>query len=275
LIDPLVYNIPASMVAAYRGRNLIVRSRDPAELIEYVSTEDLPGISYLQILALGADVHPLVHWGDTIPVDLVVQDQDDDLPKLYRWSPLLANHPVRVTIPVVPGFSKAVKLSVSLNFAVKLKVSLTGPAPAGEMLRVLDAYLHQTTITQPIEYFHSVFLSFYRKEPVRLWAIQEEDPAYVRYIGDDGEETISRRCEEYRRDGDMSSFVPKLKKELLAEGGPCSGCEFFEPCAGYFRFLRRNYVCESEKAVFKTLKGAAEDLRGDVASFCSGDREKT
>ena len=81
--------------------------------------EELDRVSYVQILTLGAELRPLMHWANEIPVDMVVQNPVEDLPLLYQCSPLLSRRPVRITVPVVSGFSKVVKLAVSLDFAVK------------------------------------------------------------------------------------------------------------------------------------------------------------
>ena len=104
--DSPVYNIPASLFAEHRGQNVIVRCNDPAQLLENVSGDDLGNICYAQILNPDADLRALKNWGPGIPVDVVVRDLEADLPRLYHWSMLLANHPVRVTVPVVYGFSK-------------------------------------------------------------------------------------------------------------------------------------------------------------------------
>ena len=173
----MVYNIPATMIEAFRGRDLIVRSHDPAEILQRLLPDDLERMAYLQILGTGGAIDPLMRWGPSIPVDLVVQNLEADLPLLYRYSPLLAERPVRVSVPVVAGFSKVVKLALSLNFAVKLEVSQPEPALIEELLRVATLYLHQSTVSQPVEFIHSIFLAFYNRTPVTLWAIQEEDPA--------------------------------------------------------------------------------------------------
>ena len=128
MIESIVYNIPATRIEAYRGRDLIVRSHDPSELLKKLVLGDLKRIACLQILGTGGSIDPLLRWGPSIPVDLVVQDPEADLPLLYRYAPLPADRPVRVSVPVVPGFSKIVKLALSLNFAVKLEISQPEPA---------------------------------------------------------------------------------------------------------------------------------------------------
>ena len=266
-MDSLVYNIPLSMVAAYRGRRLIVRAHNPAEIPESLTGEDLQGIECLQIVCSDDDLHPLLRWGAGVPLDLVVQEPERDFPMLYHWSRLLDSHPVRITVPVVSGFSKVAKLAAALNFPVKLHVDQPDPAQVAEMLSLLHAYLHETTMSQPIEYFHSMFLAFYREETVTLWSIQEEDPALIRYMGYDGKERLSRGEGMANLGDDLASFVPDLKKELESRRGVCSCCEFFHHCVGYFHVPHEGYDCNEVKAVFRALREAADELRGDLASF--------
>jgi hypothetical protein len=267
LNDSIVYNIPVTMVAAYRGRDLIVRSHDPSEMVQRLATDDLDRLACLQILGTGGDIEALMHWGHPVPVDLVVRHPEADLPLLYRYAPLLAERPVRVSVPVAAGFSKVVKLALSLNFAVKLEVSQPGPALIEELLRVATLYLHQSTVSRPVEFVHSVFLGFYNRNPVTLWAIQEEDPAFIRYVTDQGEETLSQRFAGVELKYGVASFIKEFTEELLSEKQECADCEFFENCAGYFKWPRREYRCDGVKALLQTLKAAAEELRADLASF--------
>ena len=220
-------------------------------------------------LAPAATIDGLMRWEHAVPVDLVVQDPEADLPLLYRYSPLLAERPVRVSVPVAPGFSKVVKLALSLNFAVKLERSQPEPAVIEELLQVAGLYLHQSTVSQPVEYIHSMFLAFYRGDPVTLWAVQEEDPPRNRYITDQGEETISRRFAGVDLKYGIASFIKEFTEELLSEKQECSDCEFFESCSGYFKWPRKEYRCDGVKALFQTLKDAAEELREDLSSFPS------
>ena len=275
-MDQIVYNIPASMVDLYPDRNLIVRSHDPREIVGVLSRDDLARVSYVRALSVRPDLQCLTIWGQGIPVDLVVEDPAIDLPLLYQCTPLQAGHPVRVTVPVVPGFSKAVKLAVSLNFAVKLEVSQPSPSLVEELSQVAHSYLHQTLVAQPIEYFHSLFMAFYREEPATLWTIQEENPSFTRYITDDGKETLSRRFAQCNLNGPVPSFVTRHKNELIAEGGECRSCEFLWCCSGYFKWPDRKYRCDCVKAIFRTLKESAGELRRDLALPCPvGEKEQS
>jgi hypothetical protein len=263
----VVYNIPAPLVGSFYGRDIIVRAIDPAEMLRELARFDLKRLAYVQILGAGGPIDSLMHWENSVPVDLVVQHPESDLPLLYRYSPLMADRPVRVTVRVAAGFSKVVKLALSLNFAVKLDIRQPDPALIEELLQVANLYLHQSTVSQPIEFIHSIFLGFYNRESVTIWAIQEEDPAYFRYITDRGVETLSRRLAGAESKFGVASFIREFTKTLIDEKQECGDCGFFENCAGYFKWPRRDYRCDGVKVLFQTLRAAADELRADIASF--------
>jgi hypothetical protein len=102
---------------------------------------------------------------DGIPLEIFLKEPGDYL-NLYNFTYLLDTHPVRVVIPVVSGFSKAVKLAVALNFAVKLNVKQPNPELLKELEEVLDLYLHRTQIQQPIDFFHMTLTSFLHDGPI-------------------------------------------------------------------------------------------------------------
>jgi hypothetical protein len=208
-----------------------------------------------------------MNWGHTIPVDLVVADPCRDLPLLYRYAPLCAAHPIRVSVPLAPGFANVVKLAVSLNFAVKIEGGQPDESLVAELLRLARFYLHQSTVSEPIEFFHSLFLAMYHHDPVTLWTIQEEDPSLIRYITDRGEETLPGRLAGVALNQGFSTFVQELQDGVAGETGECVNCDFLRQCQGYFKWPRREYRCDGVKALLQILKSAAEELRADVASF--------
>jgi hypothetical protein len=267
LSDRTAYNIPVALIEAYNGRKLIVRSRDPAELVQRLATYNLEKVSYLQILGVGGNIEELLRWEQPVPVDLVIEHPEMDLPELYRYSPLPADRPVRVTVPVAPGFGKVVKLALSLNFAVKLEPSQPEPKLIEELLHVADLYLHQTTVSQPVEFIHSVFLAFYHGEPVSLWAVQEEEPSRECFVTDQGVETVSKRFAGADLKHDSASFIKRFTEELISEKRECLDCGFFEMCLGYFKGPEKEYGCDGVKTLFEKLRKAAEELKADLSSF--------
>jgi hypothetical protein len=273
LMGSVVYNIPVAMIESYRGRPVVVRSQDPADFPKCLMNDDLENLAYIQLLSPKTGLDALFQWGPSIPVDLVMLNPERGFPRLYEYSQLLPRHPVRVSIPVIPGFGKSVKLAVSLSFAIKLEVGQPDPALEKELSQVLNLYLHQPTVSQPIEPFHSILFAFYHDEPATLWAVQEEDPSCCRYITDQGEETIAKRFAGEDLGEDVGSFVEVFESELLIEKGECSYCEFLEYCCGYFKWPQKEFSCEGVKAIFRTLKDAAEELQKDHAAYLETRRE--
>jgi hypothetical protein len=271
-----VYHIPVFLVAAYGGRRVIVRAHDPAELVRALPQSDHKNLVGVQLLSLAADADALADWGYAVPVELAMLHPETEFPLLYRHAKLLDKHPMRVAIPAVPGFSQAVKIATSLQFSVKLEVGQPDPPAVEELRTVADFYLHHSSVSQPIEYFHSALLSFYHRNPVTLWDIQEEDPVYLRYVTEEGRETVARPLVNGSvgsMTGDLDSFVATLTTELLAGRGECTSCEFFANCGGYFKWPRKEYSCDGVKTVFRALREAAGELEHDLTAFVATKTE--
>jgi hypothetical protein len=267
LMDPYISNIPAALVNAYQGRRVIVRSHDPVELAAALAETNPENLYCLQLLSLDADIGALLRGETSVHLDLVMSSTHLNYPQLYNLAPLNTKHPVRVTIPVVPGFTRAVRLASSLNFAVKLAVTQPDPDLIQEMSEVLAYYLHHSTVSQPIEFFHSLLMAFMEEGPLNLWAIQEENPALFRYITDQGEETICPRLVGADVGQKPPFFIETFIIKLLVEKGECATCELLNNCYGYFKWPRKDYTCEGVRALLKTVKKAAHDLRQDMAAY--------
>ena len=263
----VVYNIPVHLVPTYRGREVVVRFQDPAELVQALPDSDIEKLVSVQLLSLTADVDALADWGYGVPVELIMLSPDTEFSLLYRHAKLLDKHPVRVSIPALPGLFKAVKVASALRFPVKLEVGQPEPDTIEALQSVLDFYLHHPSVSQPIEFFHTSLLSFYNQAPVPLWDVQEDDPAYVRYVTDDGRETIARHPVGIQVTGDLGFFVAALQQALLAERGECCACEFLAHCGGYFKWPRKDYGCTGVKALFRTLRDAGAALRHDLNTY--------
>lgn len=273
-MSTVVYDIPLYLVAAYKGRPIIVRTSYPAELAKVLTEEEMKNLIGVRLLSLNADVDALANWGYSVPVELAMVEPSTEYSLLYRHAKLLDKHPVRVSIPVTEGFGKAVKLATSLQFAVKLELSQPIPRAVEEMRTVLDFYLHQSSVSQPVEFFHSALMAFYHNQPLTLWAIQEEDPALLRFVTDEGVETIARsNGDMYRLTYDLDNFMANFRDELLVARGECQGCEFFENCMGYFKWPRRSFSCEGVKRVLSTLKQAARELHQDLETAMPREAE--
>ncbi len=264
-MNAVTYNIPAHLFNSYLDQRVIVRSDNPYELVIYLSRANLENVLYAQLTSLDVELDPLLTWASGLPVDVLLRNPRVEYPLLYNFSKLLDKHPVRISISVKNGFVKAVRLALALGFAVKLEAGQPDASLVAEMAEVLDLYLHRSEVSQPVEYFHSTFLSFFNhKQSTNLWFVQEEDPQQFRFITNEGAETVSPRFGEIH----WKDLERLLAAEYpLNEKTECDGCEFLKPCGGYFKWPDREFNCEGVKTLFYELNIAAEELRSDVASF--------
>jgi hypothetical protein len=246
-VADVIYDIPVEALPAYRGRRVIVRSRSPAGVVMACRRVPDAEVVCVHLDPLPGDVDSLAAWGAGIPVQLVMADPAVEFPTLYRYARLIDKHPVRVVMPARPGFSRAVKAATSLQMAVKLEVGQPAPGEIDELAAVLEFYLHERSCTQPVEFFHGVLRALYHGETTTLRSIQDEDPARIRHLDDDGVERPSRHAR-------------------LVEHRECAACEFRGLCGGYFKWPCPGYACDGVKTLFRSLAMAAAGLRRDVAA---------
>jgi hypothetical protein len=266
-LTAVTYNIPARLFNSYQGKSVIVRSDNAWELVAYLLQANLENVLYAQLASPNVDPDPFMNWGTGLPIDVLVQRPAVEYPLLYNFSKLLDKHPVRISIPVENGFVKAVRLALALGFSVKLEVGQPDAALIAEMAAVLDLYLHRSEVSQPVEYFHSTFLSFFnRKQYSNLWFVQEEDPEQFRFVTNEGVETVSPRFGEIDL-GELKLIVGAQWSGSRLNKTECDSCEFLETCGGYFKWPNKEFDCEGVKTLFSRLNLAAEELRNDLVSF--------
>ncbi|HRD64522.1 MAG TPA: hypothetical protein PKY50_00030 [Candidatus Competibacter sp.] len=260
-----IYSIPPHLLSAYRHGDWVVRTDEPASLPATLAAEDPERVVAVQLLALAADSEALNAWAPGLPIELVMADPASEYPLLYRHTNLLDKHPVRAVVPVRSGFLKAIKVAVSLDFAVRLELGQPEPPLIEELIAALEFYLHQPTVAQPVEFFHSMLLGFYHDDPLPLWSVLDEDPRYLRYVADDGAESLYGRLAT----GGDAAVEPDTELEGWIERGlaaaeDCRSCEFLRSCGGYFKWPRRDYDCSGVKRLFGRLHAAAMELRRDL-----------
>jgi hypothetical protein len=254
----VIYSIPAARLPSFRGLPLILRSADPAELPTLLGPEATPEILFVQLSNIGRNMAPLANWCPGLPIDLVLTDPAAEFPFLYRCTGLQERHPVRVTVPLVPGLARAVKLATSLGFAVRLAGHQPGAAVVTEIRQALDAYLHNPTVAQPVEPFHSLLLAFLHDRPLSLWSLLERDGAQIRLLDAQGEPLP-----------DQGPAAADFAAQRLAAGAPCGQCEWLTVCGSYHRWPQADYDCEGIKGLFADLHGAASELRQGLAAHAA------
>ena len=261
----LIHCIPLSALREQSYRQVIVRAADPTALVAALAAEDPQRIFAAQLLSLDNDSEALNAWGSGLPIELILNDPDD-FPSLYRHVNLLEAHPLRVNITAVAGFSKAVKVALALHFAVHLDLGQPEPAVCAELAEVLKLYLHHSTIAQPIDYFQVILMGLYHQQPQPLWITLDEDPSALRWVNEDGTESLYGRLAAIPvaqvPDGDCAVWI----EQVLAADAQCQSCEFRQSCGGYFKWPRRDYDCAGVQRLFGLVSAAAEELRNDMAA---------
>ena len=235
----------------------MLRTGNPAEPERILGREVPERVVLIQLNELSADMAPLAAWGEGLPLDLMMRDPLSELSLLYRCTGLLARHPGRVTVPLKRGAAPAVKLALSLGFAVRLAGHQPPPEAVDEARRILDGYLHNPTVSQPVEPFHGLLLSLLHDSRLSLWSLLERDPAQVRVIDDSGAELSDQ----------APASAQAFRSDLLAQGAECRDCEWLGVCSGYFKWPRTDYSCSDVKQLLGDLKAAAAELRQGLADY--------
>ncbi len=251
----LIYDVPASLAGAYRGKQVKLRTTDPGSIVESLTEKDLDCLISIQIEDLDCNVETLQQSGYALPLELIMTDPAAEISRLYAFSALVESFPIRACIPLLPGCDKAVRVAAALHFAVKLELGQPEATMLAELAGILDFYLHSPGVTEPIECFHSLLLGCYHEQAINLWEIQEEDPLIIRHVDKEGKESFPGRlagCETLPVDP--------------AAHPDCRTCSYLEPCRGYFKWPDHDCNCEGIKELFSRIEAAAEQLRTDIAA---------
>lgn len=246
--------VPAAHIARFPGRAVILGTSDPAAPHALFGPIPPADLAFIRLTGLTGDLAALAHWGAGVPIDLLMQDPVAELPFLYRCTDLSTRHPVRITVPWRPGLARAVKLALSLGFAVRLHGHQPGPEALAEAQQALAEYLHNPTVAQPVEPFHGLLVSFLHHTPMQLWSLLERDPVQVCEIDEQGEPAP----------GQGPRSVAAWREGLLAAGAECRDCPYLSRCDGYFKWPQATYACTGVKRLLGAIEAAASGLRADL-----------
>ncbi len=249
----LIYDVPASLAEQYHGKRVKVRTVDPGSFLDSLDEKDLDLLACIQVDDLTCDLEALQQFDYAVPLELMLVDPEADFPKLYAFSTLVESFPIRACIPLLPGFGKAVRVAAALHFAIKIELDQPETTAVSELIKIMDFYLHSSGVTEPIEFFHSLLMSYYHDQAITLWEIQGETPQTIRHIGLDGKISFPGRL----------AGCASLPTNPAAHSD-CRNCSYLITCAGYFKWPDAQYDCEGIKQVLVRIEAAAEQLRTDI-----------
>ncbi len=271
--DSVLVSIPARLAAEVDCENLVVRSESCEEIAAAYKTLG-ERIKEVELEGLSEDLHSLSALPLGLPVRLKLHPAD--APHLYTNLWLTERFSVEVLMDVDKGLLHGVKVATSAMVPVSL--NLDELSDAGELMSVLNYYLHDAHVQVPVEFFHSMISAYLQKTTVALPDLYPESPDQFLYVDESGKVSASARLARAGRFlGDVSGGLQideesqlykdllDRKKNLVLSGSKCVSCERFDLCEGYLRFVDSNFDCGPFLEVFNEIKATAKEIADDIA----------
>jgi hypothetical protein len=267
--QPLVFLPAAAAIEGQRNAPFVVTIRSRDELICWLR-EPPEGLQWLQVEGLLSDREA---WSlaaqdpSDVPLDIILSAPGAEFSDLYRLVEVSAARDVRVSIPAVPGFLKAVWLGASLGFPIRLLPGQPSAEAIEEMADALDFYLHDPAVEAPVEFFHSVLAWMHGATTGSLWRIVEEDPAVFRHDDVGGRVCRRQAAHGSRQEASPTDFVRAHLARLVAADAECATCRWQPVCQGYFKWPDAGYSCRRIKQLFSTIENAAGEIRRALVEY--------
>jgi hypothetical protein len=267
-IDRALWFLPAALAEETNNRPFVavVRTRDeldrwlerPLDPLQWIQVEELAGDAEAWGLAS--------HGHSEIPLDVVLANPASEFSDLYRLVDVCAVRDVRVSMPALPGFLRALKLAVSLQLPVRVLPGQPTLAGLEELMKALELYLHESMVEAPVEFFHSLLAAMCGAEKGSLWMILEEDPAIFLHYDAAGLPRLPGVGKPWGGEFSPLTWVTERFQTLVDQGGECATCPWSQACMGFFKWPDPAYSCTGVKQLFCKIKAAAEDIGQDLAS---------
>jgi hypothetical protein len=229
-----------------------------------------PGLEWIQVEVplSDPDAWAVAAQGKTeTPLDVVLRDPGLQYGELYRLVDVCAVHDVRLSIPGVPGFLKAVRLAASLRIPVRILPGQPGLPVLAELMQALKIYLHEPMIETPVEFFHSILANRHGADTGSLWMILEEDPKIFPHYDIHGNIELPRSKGLPEERFSPETFVRGHLERLVEEEAECVECPWQTVCGGYFKWPDHRYSCAGVKDLLSMIEAAAGEIAEDLAGF--------
>jgi hypothetical protein len=243
----------------------VVRSR--AELSRWLINPPA-GLQWLQVEELLEDQDawiPAAQSTSNVPLDVVITNPGSQFSDLYRLVDVFAVRDVRVSMPALPGFLRALKLAVALRLPVRLLPGQPSPDVLIELIEAINFYLRDPMVETPVEFFHSVLASMCGAGDGSLWMILEEDPALFLHRGVEDGFKLPGGFSSPSSDLSSTTFVETWFRCLLEQNAECVTCPWQQICQGYFKWPDPAYDCGGVKRLFSAIKAAADEMGLELA----------
>ena len=260
--------LPTPVAEREDERPFVAVVRSQKELCRLL-LESPRGPEWLQVEGLlgDPDVWALAaHSASQVPLDVVLSNPATEFSDLYRLVDVCAVREVRVSVPAVPGFLKAVKLAASLRLPVRVLPGQPTSEVLAELTEALGFYLHGAMVETPVEFFHSLLAAACGADTGSLWMILEEDPAAFLHYDAEGHVELPRSLGFRLAEISPEAFVAHHFHNLVEQGAECATCPWQQACRGYFKWPDPAYSCAGVKQLFSIIDAAAGEIEHDLAS---------
>ena len=256
--------LPAEIPGPIEGNAFvsIVRSR---EQLEAGLANSSPELQWLQVEDLLDDEESwriAARGSSDVPLDVIIDDPATQFSQIYQLTDVFAAREVRVSIPIKPGFLKALRIAVSLRLSVRLLPGQPDLESVKELEQALQFYLHDPMVETRIEPFHSVLAGLTGEESGSLWRILEQDPAVFLHRNSAGDPVLP-----FNDQIAIHEQVETQFSKLIESGAECATCPWSEGCRGYFKHPAPDYGCQGVKRIFGVLEVAAAEIQEDLSRF--------
>jgi hypothetical protein len=251
-----ITSLPTALAENHREGTFVEVVRSREEFFRWIDDPD-SGLEGLEVVGLLGDREVWARAAQGpghLPLDIVIVDPAVEFSALYRLVDVRNTRPLRVTLPALPGFLKALRLAASLQLPVRLLPGQPDAATVDGLIEAAEFYLRDPGVEVPVEFFHSVIAAFQGMAEGNLWEFLEQDPAAV----------PCRDASEVERHA--PDFVEKRFAELFHQDAECAACRWQPLCAGYFKWPDAGYDCSGVKRLFSTLESAADEMASDLAN---------
>jgi len=172
-----------------------------------------------------------------------------------------------------------ISLITSMGIAVDLLYKIDHMEKEA-VLKILDLYLHHSSLDIPIEPFHSILVSRLKRTKLHLWNLHLMFPGGFYYVDDTGvtEEPeklfkedylflIDWKSHEFKRVNNKSHKKNSIKKyfEGIPKNHPdCVSCEHFHFCFAWGKYKKD--TCFLWKAILDKLQSSAKEITQVMAN---------
>ena len=250
--------LSADEVESGREDAFVLVAGDALEFCRWLVAE-APGLQWIQVENLLGEPEAwaaAARKGNDVALDVIVSDPVAEFSAIYRLVDVRNIRDVRVTIPLVPGFLKSLRLAASIQVPVRLLPGQPDPEVIAELEEAAEMYLHDPVVETPIEFFHSLFGYVSKVGGPDLWIATETDPDI--FDSPQGPPEASM------------GWVGNHVRQLEEDNAECVNCRWNGYCRGFFKSPDPAYSCEGIIRVFDRIGDAALEMQRDLKDFQDG-----